>query len=179
MLPSPQLLCGPEPAPLLCPQKLILGHVLHNTLDLWHRVLILPSTLGELETGIQITVSEQVMFLGFSFPICKVGMIIPRRVVGGLYKINHVKWPSPPTPHSRPLEGALGSRAGWKGHSLQKEFIEHIVSRPAHSPCSCGSIPPSSLHIFSCKWKVWTECILSLFCTSLGTSVTMEGSLSF
>ena len=82
MLPSPQLLYGPGPAPLLCPQKLILGCVLHDTLDLWHMVLILPSALGELETGIQIAVSEQVMSLGFSFPICTMGMIIPQRAVG-------------------------------------------------------------------------------------------------
>ena len=143
MLPSPQLLYGPGPAPLLCPQKLILCRVLHDTLDLWHMVLILPSALGELETGIQIAVSEQVMSLGFSCPICKMGMIIPQRAVGWLHKVIHVKWPPAPSPHSRPLEGALGSCAGWKRHSLQKDFVEPIVSGPAHSLCDCGSIPPS------------------------------------
>ena len=40
-------------------------------------------------------------------------------------------------------------------------------------------LPLATLPIFICKWEVWTECVLSLFCMSLGTSVTMEGSPSF
>ena len=40
-------------------------------------------------------------------------------------------------------------------------------------------LPLATLHIFPLATLHATECVLSLFCMSLGTSVTMEGSPSF
>lgn len=73
----------PQPAPSSCPYGLIQGHVLRGTLDLWYFLLILPCASGELETRIQIAVSEQVISLELSFRICEMGLIA--QSVGGRF----------------------------------------------------------------------------------------------